>query len=108
MVCVYHGIWVLHLAQMDRIASVPIFRENDHHEMLIRLYCGLLNGDFAVVVFFVMSGAVLQLSLRRTGETPWSKTCLEFAIARLLRIYPALVTTLLLFWGAFVWLQWQM
>lgn len=107
VVCVYHGIWVLHVAQLDRIAAVPIYQEKTLTEIFTRLYFGILNGDFAVVVFFVMSGAVLQLSLRRSAAAPAVVQCGEFAVARVLRIYPALVTTLLLFWGAFVWLHWQ-
>jgi peptidoglycan/LPS O-acetylase OafA/YrhL len=51
-------------------------------------------GGSAVLIFFVLSGAVLAASLQR-GEHFDSTTVTHFLIRRVLRIYPALVVSIL-------------
>ncbi len=104
IVCFYHGIWVLHRPDTQNVLSTPAFALNDTRDVLVHFYLHLLNGDFAVVVFFVMSGAVLQLALQASPQPLWLKA-VEFGVARVLRIYPALIATLLLFWGSFTLLE---
>jgi peptidoglycan/LPS O-acetylase OafA/YrhL len=56
----------------------------------------LINGHGAVVMFFVLSGAVLRISLARRAcnDRPWAT---DFLIARAFRIYPAVIAAILLF-----------
>jgi peptidoglycan/LPS O-acetylase OafA/YrhL len=56
----------------------------------------VFNGHAAVTVFFVLSGLVLGLSLRRSSRPPFPN-CVAYFVRRLFRIYPTfLVTTLLI------------
>jgi peptidoglycan/LPS O-acetylase OafA/YrhL len=56
----------------------------------------LLNGHGAVVMFFVLSGAVLRLSLDRRTVTGKSWTG-DFLLARAFRLYPVVIAAILLF-----------
>ncbi|MFO1061039.1 MAG: acyltransferase [Dongiaceae bacterium] len=56
----------------------------------------LLNGHGAVALFFVISGFVLSLSLRRAAA-PAGVLAADFLVARLLRIYPAAIVSILAF-----------
>ena len=59
------------------------------------LVCGLFNAEAAVVLFFVLSGCVLSLSLRRTVRLE-AGVVAGFYIKRVFRIYPLLWLSLLL------------
>lgn len=60
----------------------------------------VFNGHTAVVIFFILSGAVLFDSLRRdAGGLP--ALCAKFLVKRFLRIYPPLFVCLLVCWIAF-------
>ena len=56
----------------------------------------LFNGRAAVILFFVLSGLVLGLSIRRADRNPFARAFVEFELCRFFRIYPAflLVTAL--------------
>src|SRR4051794_15341012 len=56
---------------------------------------------YVIPVFFVLSGFVLTASLEQGPASP-GRAGLRFAIGRFFRIYPALVTTILVFWLAYV------
>ncbi|MBV9929855.1 MAG: acyltransferase [Alphaproteobacteria bacterium] len=55
------------------------------------------NGEAAVIVFFVLSGLVLSLTLDRAGEALSVRGFVDFMRRRALRIYPAHIAALLLF-----------
>ncbi len=57
----------------------------------------LANGRGAVVFFFVLSGFVLSGSLAR-GPVQLGPAAVQFGLSRLFRIYPAVVSTILIFW----------
>jgi peptidoglycan/LPS O-acetylase OafA/YrhL len=63
------------------------------------------NGDGAVIIFFVLSGFVLAGSLER-GPQEMAKSACRFLVARLFRIYPAIIVAVLVF-AAFFWLTGQ-
>ena len=56
------------------------------------VFNAIVNGHGAVIFFFVLSGFVLSLALKRQPDAP-----IAFAISRLFRIYPAVISTILLF-----------
>ena len=62
----------------------------------------LFNGSAAVTLFFVLSGYVLGLSLRRGTGTRLQQACL-FLWHRIFRIYPAYFITTLAFWIYWQW-----
>jgi peptidoglycan/LPS O-acetylase OafA/YrhL len=55
-----------------------------------RLAIAIFNGSTAVSIFFVLSGAVLMDGLLRQDK-PAFEAAVRFAVARIFRIYPALV-----------------
>ena len=66
------------------------------HDLSATLLRGLGNGVGAVVLFFAISGFVLSGSLSRSSP-PHVARSLKFFIARVFRIYPASVVTILIF-----------
>jgi peptidoglycan/LPS O-acetylase OafA/YrhL len=58
------------------------------------------NGDGAVVLFFVLSGFVLSATLIHSPQNQVSNA-MQFGIARLFRIYPAVVLTVAIFAAVF-------
>lgn len=90
----YHAILGLDLTQVPRIHA-PSFQALDGlYERLTKLALAVFNGDTAVVIFFIMSGAVLMQSLRRETAGDLAVT-VRFIVRRLLRIYPALIACVL-------------
>jgi peptidoglycan/LPS O-acetylase OafA/YrhL len=64
--------------------------------LILHAMQALFNGHGAVVMFFVISGFVLSLSLA-SGPQALAPAARRFFAARILRIYPAVVATILLF-----------
>jgi peptidoglycan/LPS O-acetylase OafA/YrhL len=65
-----------------------------------RMALVLVPGHAALMMFFVISGYVLRVSLQY-GPQPWMTASRRFAIARAFRIYPiVIVGTLLAAWAA--------
>jgi peptidoglycan/LPS O-acetylase OafA/YrhL len=73
-----------------------------HHTFLDSWTHILFNGSAAVTLFFVLSGYVLGLSLRRGSGTRLKQFCL-FLWNRVFRIYPAYFATTLAFWIYWQW-----
>ena len=63
---------------------------------LFRAYRTLANGHSAVIVFFVLSGFVLAASINRGPQRLWP-AARRFFTGRVFRLYPAIVSTLLVF-----------
>ena len=61
-----------------------------------RFALSVFNADTAISIFFIMSGLVLSVSLQREREFD-ARTAVRFIFRRILRIYPALVVTVLAF-----------
>jgi peptidoglycan/LPS O-acetylase OafA/YrhL len=94
-VVVFHAILGIDSTQIQRIL-VPSFQNVDGtYERLIKFGLAIFNGEAAVIIFFIMSGAVLLQSLQREtgGELAigW-----RFVLRRILRIYPALTACLVI------------
>jgi peptidoglycan/LPS O-acetylase OafA/YrhL len=61
-----------------------LFDQQTVRDVVLMLICGSLNGETAVMVFFVISGVVIGRSLDGRGDG-----FVSFMIRRLLRLYPA-------------------
>ena len=89
-----------HASQAQWSGGALIATAPDRNEPLtgVILYAmkALFNGHGAVVMFFVISGFVLSLSLA-SGPQAATPAARRFFTARLLRIYPAVVATIVLF-----------
>ena len=85
-VCIYHGILIPQGEAIYPIFFAPI---GETTSIFRKMVLQVVNGDLAVTVFFVMSGAVLFRSLQIQGEgraaLPLS---IDFIIRRVFRIYP--------------------
>ena len=94
----YHAILHNDLSLIDRVLHQPLQSALSVRDVLTKLALVLQNGEMAVFVFFVLSGAVLRLSLdRRVHQRPVIP-CVVFLGVRLLRLYPPLLACLTLFY----------
>ena len=85
-----------HLVPVDgvRVFDHRLWQLHGATETVLRLIMVPFNGGAAVSLFFVLSGFVLHLSVRR--ETPLTPpSALRFSARRLLRIYPPLALNLI-------------
>jgi len=98
-VVLYHAILHNDTTLIERVLFQPIQALSGSRDILTKIALLLQNGELAVFVFFVLSGAVLRLSLDRRTDSPLLPTCISFAGARLLRLYPPLIACLVLFFG---------
>lgn len=92
------------LVALFHAAQAPTFRSAADQTLVTgRLGEGLwplLNGHGAVIFFFVLSGFVLARSLA-ARPADWRAAAGPYAIARLFRLYPAVIATVLICAGAF-------
>lgn len=95
-VAFYHAILHNDLTLIDRVLYVPLQAAPDSQHLLAKLALTLFNGETAVFLFFVLSGAVLSLSLQRRDSGNFPATAWAFVRNRVLRLYPPLVVCLLL------------
>ena len=86
--------------------GVPLFEHTTWSEVdgfqriLGRIAFVLVPGHAALMMFFVISGYVLRVSLQY-GPQPWFAASRRFAVARAFRIYPiVIVGTLVAAWAA--------
>ena len=73
-----------------RVLPSPVHHLDSGSDLLIKAAIAIANGEAAVTIFFVLSGAVLFASLQRQPAP------LPFVVRRLFRIYPALVAAIAL------------
>lgn len=95
-VAYFHAILHNDLTLMDRVLYQPVHAAPDSQHLLSKIALTLLNGETAVFIFFVLSGAVLSLSLQRRDTGNFLLTSAVFIRNRVLRLYPPLVVCLLL------------
>jgi peptidoglycan/LPS O-acetylase OafA/YrhL len=97
-VVIYHSILYWFGEQTNPLIVTSIFDVNGWYAKTAKALITVFDGQTAVFFFFVISGAVLFQSLKRQ-EGWWPIVAGRFAVARALRIYPALVVCLLVFWA---------
>ncbi|CAL8981704.1 hypothetical protein RHODGE_RHODGE_03940 [Rhodoplanes serenus] len=89
-VVVYHAILGTDPALTARVLPPPVHHLDSGSDLLIKAAIAIANGEAAVTLFFVLSGAVLFASLQRQPAP------LPFVVRRLFRIYPALLAAIAL------------
>ncbi|MBI3436778.1 MAG: acyltransferase [Proteobacteria bacterium] len=86
----YHAIIGPDATQITRILIPNIKHITGVYNQYSKIVLAILNGDTAVVIFFVLSGTVLFDSLRHQSDRPLA-TSAKFVIRRVLRIYPPMI-----------------
>ncbi len=96
----FHSILGIDPRMIDRILHQRWSKVEGIYDSLAKVALTIMNGQTAVVIFFILSGAVLFDSLRREQGSPLA-TSVKFFVRRFFRIYPALFICLLACWVAF-------
>ena len=95
VVTFFHAILNREPALVERVFS-PAFDQVSAADLFTKAVLAVFNGSTAVSLFYVLSGAVLCRSLLRS---PWSAAQVGMFVGRrALRLFPALVSCLLLMW----------
>jgi peptidoglycan/LPS O-acetylase OafA/YrhL len=82
------------------VLPMPIYLLHSTRDVLSKLALSISNGEVAVHIFFVLSGLVLSLSLKRKSSSISPvMLSIQFAVARLMRLYPALIVCMAGFYG---------
>jgi len=105
LVCIYHGVWVCHLPNIESLDQDPLRYGDSWADVVLKVFLRIVSGEFAVTVFFVLSGFVLFRSLEEGRENTSLAGFSRFVGRRIFRVYPALIVSLLLFWVVFELLQ---
>jgi peptidoglycan/LPS O-acetylase OafA/YrhL len=95
-VATFHSILELDSSQIQRILPGDLWSIPGLYGKIDKVVLAIVNGQTAVVLFFVLSGAVLFGTLGRLSEGPLAGSA-DFTIRRLFRIYPTLFVCLVLF-----------
>jgi peptidoglycan/LPS O-acetylase OafA/YrhL len=99
-VCLYHGFLIPQGNSIFPIFFAPL---GETASIRRKMILQIINGDFAVCVFFIMSGAVLFGSLKGIARNRRpAAMAMDFSIRRIFRIYPAFIAALCLF-GVALW-----
>lgn len=94
-VAFYHGILHFDTTLIERVLYQPILSV-EGGELGTKLLLIVFNGESSIVVFFVLSGFVLQGALTRMSSRTTAATAAIFTFQRIVRIYPAVVVCLAL------------
>jgi peptidoglycan/LPS O-acetylase OafA/YrhL len=92
-VVIFHTILDRDPTQNVRIVRTTFQEVHGAYDLVTKLVFMVVNGETAVVTFFVLSGAVLFESLRQRHAGAGA-TALGFSIRRLLRLYPTFFVAL--------------
>ncbi|MES0203334.1 MULTISPECIES: acyltransferase [unclassified Mesorhizobium] len=84
----YHAI-LHHQVLIDTILIPPIQSLSTFGDVATKIVLAAVNGNSAVLLFFVLSGFVLRLSLERDKARP-IVVVVNFVVRRLCRLYPAM------------------
>ncbi|MBV9748340.1 MAG: acyltransferase [Acetobacteraceae bacterium] len=98
-VVVYHSILHNDLSLIPRVLYQPLQAMPTLRDAVTKLFLIVCNGEVAVYVFFVLSGCVLRISLQRQARESAVRLCAGFALARAVRLYPPVITCMVLFYG---------
>jgi len=99
-VVIFHSILDRDPTQNQRIVRPTIQEAHGLYDVVTKLVFMVVSGETAVVLFFVLSGAVLFESLKQRHAGPVA-TAIGFSVRRLLRLYPTFFVSLAGCLGAF-------
>jgi len=88
VVVIFHSVLGLDATQIERILRGR-WSNFDPYEVITKIFLKIFDGEAAVMLFFVLSGAVLFRSLMRE-EDGIGGVAVKFYVRRVFRIYPAL------------------
>lgn len=91
VVILYHCILCLDPSILYRLQGNSIFSIAYDYDKLIKLLLVAFNGNAAVILFFVLSGVVLTISIFNSRHDSIISICISFAIKRFLRLYPPML-----------------
>lgn len=92
-VVIFHSILDRDPTQNQRIIR-PAFQDTHGlYDVITKFVFIVVNGETAVILFFVLSGAVLFESLKQRHAAPIA-TAIGFSIRRLIRLYPTFFVSL--------------
>jgi peptidoglycan/LPS O-acetylase OafA/YrhL len=92
-VVVFHSIMDCDPTQDQRIVGPTIQETHGLYDVVTKLVLMVVSGETAVVIFFVLSGAVLFESLKQRHAGAVA-TAVGFFVRRLLRLYPTFFVSL--------------
>ncbi len=104
-VLIYHAILIYDPGLIRRVLNLPIQSIPIAYEKLVKIPLVIFDGNAAVLTFFTLSGLVLSIALRKSLLRNFARLSLEFALKRIVRIYPALIVSLVIFWASRVLLN---
>jgi peptidoglycan/LPS O-acetylase OafA/YrhL len=93
----YHSILSLNPGFIPVTLMQPIQASPDTRSVIAKILLSVSSGHMAVMIFFVLSGFVLRLSLGRMTSGPLATTAI-FTIRRILRLYPAMFFCIGVMW----------
>jgi peptidoglycan/LPS O-acetylase OafA/YrhL len=93
-VLIAHSLGILRVDGSAAYWSIPWAQQSQTGRVLI-LAGGVFNPGVAVILFFVLSGYVLTLSLERAQRRGWAYA---YAIRRLFRLFPPMWASLIATW----------
>src|SRR5690349_10456113 len=76
----YHGILHMDPALLERVLFQPLQAMPTLRDALTKIALLVFNGQLAVYIFFVLSGCVLTLSLKRKNEQPAAAVAVGFML----------------------------
>src|SRR5690349_19460397 len=92
-VVVYHAVLVFDVTAVPRVLLTPLYAIPGWYDRGAAIVLAAFNGYAAVLLFFVISGAVLAASLQRAPVLGLGAAA-GFCARRVLRIYPMLLLAL--------------
>ena len=90
----FHSILGPDPAMVGRVLYQNYSKIGSGYDAWAKLALTVLNGQTAVVIFFILSGAVLFDSLQRDRDSGLVPLAVKFFVRRFLRIYPAMAVCL--------------
>lgn len=85
----YHAI-LHHEVLVQTVLPIPIQDLTSSGDRWIKFFLSVFNGNNAVLLFFVLSGFVLNLSLHRMASANFPSIATRFVLRRASRLYPAM------------------
>ena len=105
MVAFYHTILYYDTSLIDRVLERPIQSLCDTRDIVTKIGLSVFNGAAAVILFFVLSGVVLHMSLQRDAAKSGAAIVADFAIKRVCRILPTVIVCMSIFYGLTIFYQ---